>query len=85
MFRARLLVCGVLVAGAVAGSAPVALAGTPTPIPGSPGCVGHIVATNNHNSGLFGASGNPNSSAGPGYFFGPGTAAAVHGAKAFCG
>jgi hypothetical protein len=84
MFRARLLFCGVLVAGAVAGSAPVALADTPTPTPGSPGCVGQIVATFNHNSGAAGASGNPNASAGPGYFLGPDTAAAVHGAQALC-
>jgi hypothetical protein len=37
-----------------------------------------IVATFNHNSGVFGASGNPRSSAGPGYFLRQGTAAAIH-------
>ena len=34
----------------------------------SPGCGGLIVAQTNQNSGPFGASGNPNASAGPGYF-----------------
>jgi hypothetical protein len=34
----------------------------------SPGCGGLIVAQTNHNSGPFGASGNPNASAGPGFF-----------------
>jgi hypothetical protein len=33
--------------------------------------------------GAFGASGNPNASAGPGYFFGPGTRDAVHGVQEF--
>ena len=78
MFRAKLLVCGVLVAGAVATSAPVALAAAPE----SPGCAGRTVALINHNSGPFGASGNPNASAGPGYFLGTSTAAAVHAAQA---
>lgn len=32
---------------------------------------GTTVALFNHNSGIFGASGNPNSSAGPGYFLAP--------------
>jgi hypothetical protein len=32
---------------------------------------GQTVALFNHNSGIFGASGNPNSSAGPGFFFEP--------------
>ena len=38
---------------------------------------GPLVAEFNHNSGVFGASGNPNSSAGPGYFLGKDTAEAV--------
>jgi hypothetical protein len=83
--RVKLLISGLLVAGAVAGTAPAALADTPTPTPGSPGCVGHIVATTNHNSGQFGASGNPNASAGPGYFLGPSTPAAIAAVRAaFC-
>jgi hypothetical protein len=32
---------------------------------------GQNIALFNHNSGVFGASGNPNSSAGPGYFLEP--------------
>jgi hypothetical protein len=53
--------------------------------PLDPGCEGRIIATFNHASGPFGASGNPNASAGPGYFFGPGTSEAVHAAKeTFC-
>jgi hypothetical protein len=32
---------------------------------------GQNVAQTNHNSGIMGASGNPNASAGPGYFFEP--------------
>jgi hypothetical protein len=53
--------------------------------PPDPGCPGQIIATINHASGPFGASGNPNASAGPGYFFGPGTSEAVQAAKeAFC-
>ena len=66
-----------------------ALASVLTPValgeaaPGSNGCKGNTVALFNHNS--VGASGNPNASAGPGYFLasgGPGAvAAAVHDAQ----
>lgn len=42
-----------------------------------PGCEGRIVATFNHNSGAFGASGNPNASAGPGFFLKQDTSEAV--------
>lgn len=53
--------------------------------PQDPGCQGQIVATFNHDSGPFGASGNPNASAGPGYFLGPDTSAAVQGVmQEFC-
>jgi peptidoglycan hydrolase-like protein with peptidoglycan-binding domain len=45
--------------------------------PPEPGCKGQIVATINHELGTFGASGNPNASAGLGYFLGPDTAEAV--------
>ena len=44
-------------------------------------CVGRVVAATNHNSGAFGASGNPQASAGPGYFFGPGTPDAIAGVR----
>jgi hypothetical protein len=44
------------------------------------------VATFNHNSGLFGPSGNPNASTGPGYFLGQDTSEAVQSVQdAFCG
>ncbi len=50
-----------------------------------PGCQGSIVATFNHNSGVFGASGNPNASAGPGYFLKQGTSEAVRAVQeSFC-
>ena len=65
MIRMKFLISTLLVAGAVAGTAPVALAAAPDPAPGAPGCVGRIVAVTNHASGLAGASGNPNASAGP--------------------
>jgi hypothetical protein len=85
MHRARFLVSGLLVAGALVGSAPAALGATPTPTPGTPGCAGLIVATINHASGAAGASGNPRASAGPGYFLGPNTPAAIAAVRAaFC-
>jgi hypothetical protein len=85
MSRVKLLIAGLLIAGALGGSAPTALGATPTPTPGSPGCVGQIVATINHLSGAAGASGNPRASAGPGYFLGPDTPAAIAAVRAaFC-
>ena len=78
MRRARILTGGLLAVGAFAFSSSPALGAAP-PAFGSPGCNGLIVATFNHNS--FGASGNPNASAGPGYFLRQGTAAAVHGVR----
>jgi len=50
----------------------------------SHGCRGHQVSVRNHNSGEFGASENPKSSAGPGFFFHEGTGEAVQGVKEFC-
>jgi hypothetical protein len=38
------------------------------PVPGTADCQGHLIAISNHSSGSDGASGNPNASAGPGYF-----------------
>jgi hypothetical protein len=43
----------------------------------SHGCNGNIVAEFNQSSGIFGASGDPKSSAGPGYLLKTGTAEAV--------
>ena len=74
----------VLVAVAIVASAPL-LSSTAGAEPAEPACGGQLVATLNHNSGIFGASGNPSSSAGPGYFFGSGTAEAVRGAMSICG
>ena len=56
----------------------------PLPSPESPGCNGHVVSVRNHNSGEFGNSGNPKSSAGPGSFFHQGTGEVVQGVKEFC-
>jgi hypothetical protein len=56
----------------------------PLPSPESPGCKGHVVSVRNHNSGEFGASENPNSSAGPGFFLHQETGEAVQGVKEFC-
>jgi hypothetical protein len=81
MLRDKLLISCCLAVGALSGIAVPAWAETPLPEPGSPGCRGHIVATLNHNSGILGASGNPKSSAGPGFFFHQGTAEAVHAVK----
>ncbi len=81
MRRIKLLTSCSLAVAAVSSFAVPALAETPAPEPGTPGCQGHIVATLNHNSGFLGASGNPKSSAGPGFFFHEGTSEAVHGAK----
>ncbi len=67
----------VAVAAATALAAPsAALAAQPA----NPGCAGKVVAGINHSSGVSGASGNPQSSAGPGYFLRQGTSEAVHGA-----
>ena len=43
-------------------------ANSPVPVPGTASCQGHLIAISNHSSGADGASGNPNASAGPGYF-----------------
>jgi hypothetical protein len=81
----RRLVCGVVSAGAVGVLSSSAIASpstSPTPVPGSPGCVGVLVASINHDSGPFGNSGNPNSSAGPGSFLGPDTHGAIQDVRA---
>lgn len=80
--RARSTLTAVLAAGAIAASAPSAVAQespaiSPEPVAGDPSCNGLIVASFNHNSGAEGPSGNPTASAGPGSFFGPGTHDAI--------
>ena len=83
MLRIKLLTCGTLVC--VALSISTATTSAETPPPEGPGCNGRIVAEFNHNSGEFGASGNPRSSSGPGYALKTETAAGVHGVmEAFC-
>ena len=43
-----------------------------------PACAGQVVALFNHFSGPFGASGNPNASAGPGYSLRQDTSETIH-------
>jgi hypothetical protein len=80
MRRARMLFCPLIVAGVVgawsaaAGASP---AQSPEPVAGEPSCNGLIIAAFNHESGPFGPSGNPNSSAGPGSFLGQETHEAI--------
>jgi hypothetical protein len=50
----------------------------------SPGCKGHAISLRNHISGAFGASENPKSSAGPGFFLRQATGEAVQEVKEFC-
>ncbi len=76
MHRIRLVLCALAAAGVAGGSSAGALASpaqSPTPTSGIPSCDGLIIAAFNQASGPFGASGNSNSSAGPGFFLGTGT------------
>jgi len=79
--RVRLIVTSLVTAVGLSVFAPTALgdspANSPEPVAGSPSCGGLIIALFNHDSGAFGPSGNPTSSAGPGPFFGPGTQDAI--------
>jgi hypothetical protein len=71
MRRMRMLLCPLVVAcamGAWTAAAVASPAQTPEPIQGSPSCNGLIITAFNQESGPFGPSGNPNSSAGPGSF-----------------
>jgi hypothetical protein len=84
MRKATVVTGGVLAFATFALSSSSPLGATPSSV-GSPGCNGLIVATINHTSGDFGASGNPNASAGPGYFLKEETPDAVQGVQeAFC-
>ena len=76
----RKLVVLVLTAAVLFLSASSALADAPA-FDESPGCGGLIIATFNHNSGQFGASGNPKASSGPGYALKQGTAGGIQGAR----
>jgi hypothetical protein len=80
MRRIRLVLCAVGAVVVLVGSGTGALASpaqSPTPIPGTPSCNGLIIGVFNQASGPFGPSGNPNASAGPGVFLGPGTHQAI--------
>jgi hypothetical protein len=81
MYRGRLIFAAFVAAAASAALAPSALADSPAnspePVAGDPSCNGLIIASFNHNSGEFGPSGNPTSSAGPGPFLGPDTHDAI--------
>jgi hypothetical protein len=80
MRRIRLVLCAVGAAGVVGGTSAGALASpaqNPPPTPGTPSCNGLIIAVFNQVSGVFGPSGNPNASAGPGFFLGQDTHQAI--------
>jgi hypothetical protein len=84
MHQAKVVTGGILAVAAFALSASPANSAAP-PAAGSPGCNGLIVADTNHMSGPYGASGNPNASAGPGYFLKQGTPDAIQRVReAFC-
>jgi hypothetical protein len=77
MRRARIS-CGFIVAAVIAGwtaSAGASPAQSPTPVAGTPSCDGLIIAAFNHDT--TNPFDNPNSSAGPGPFFGPATHEAI--------
>jgi hypothetical protein len=73
MFKRTTLVAALAACTAFAGTA----AASPYPEPGTSNCHGHVMAISNHSSGAYGASGNPKSSAGAGYFLGSSTHAEV--------
>jgi hypothetical protein len=77
MRRVRVMLCPLFVAGVMGVWTAAALAASPAqspePVAGEPSCAGLIVAAFNQESGEFGPSGNPTSSAGPGPFLGQDT------------
>lgn len=79
MSRVKIQICAVAALGvtALTPTAAASPAQTPPPTAGSPSCNGLVVTFENQDSGLFGASGNPNSSAGPGYFLRSDSPAAI--------
>jgi hypothetical protein len=77
---------GLVTAVAMGAGASASLADTvhvPYP-PNQQACGGLVLAATNNQSGSIGASGNTSASAGPGYFFGPGTPYAIAGGREFC-
>lgn len=86
MLRTAFVSCAAVAAALIAVSSGLAAPNSPIPIPGTADCSGHLNAISNHASGMYGASGNPNSSAGPGYFLGSDThAAKTEYADEYCG
>lgn len=86
MLKRALTTCAVGVAALVAAGSGSAASNSPVPVPGTPSCNGQLVAISNHSSGADGASGNPNASAGPGYFLHSETAGAIAEYRAeYCG
>jgi hypothetical protein len=81
--KTALTTCAAVVAALVAAGSGSAAANSPVPVPGTPSCNGQLVAIANHSGG---ASGNPNASAGPGYFLHSETAGAIADYRAeYCG
>jgi hypothetical protein len=72
MFEKTTFAAAFAAATAFCGMAGTAAA-SPYPEPGTPNCAGHVMAISNHSSGIYGASGNPKSSAGAGHFLGSST------------
>jgi hypothetical protein len=82
----RLIVVSAIAAAVISGTAGAALASpaaSPYPDPDAASCNGLVVAISNHSSGLPGASGNPDASAGPGYFLGESTPDAISEVRAY--
>jgi hypothetical protein len=76
--RCARMSCGFVVAAVIAAwasSAGASPAQSPTPVAGTPSCKGLIIADFNHDT--VNRFGNPNSSQGPGSFFGPLTHQAI--------
>ena len=86
MRRMQAGVAGLATMGAMLLAVPVTQADTPPPTFGEPSCQGQIVATINHISGVFGPSGNPQASAGPGVFLDQQTPEAIESVRlTYCG
>ena len=84
----RRILCPLIAAGVIGAWTAVAVASpaqTPEPVAGEPSCSGLIIAVFNHDT--TNRFGNPNSSQGPGPFFGPDTHEAIEelAREPFCG
>lgn len=64
----KLCIMFAVLGASLAAAGAAGAAKSPIPVPGTSNCQGHLIAISNHSSGSDGASGNANSSAGPGYF-----------------